>query len=212
MGNIANDKTPIEIVAGIILVKNLDESWILYQKYVMIFYAYLRLTNQSLLVFYMTATAHALIGASLAVKIANPIVGIPLAILSHFLADLIPHWDLGTNHRQKSLLRLKTETTLDVLLGYALVFLIFRNMADIRYLFIMAFAAQLPDWLEAPVFMFGVKIPPFTWLDWLGHKIQSRIQLPWGLITQIIVVGIMFLAVVSFADVKNALAGLLLAS
>jgi len=53
----------------------------------------------------MTATAHALIGASLAVKIINPIFGIPLAILSHFIADLVPHWDAGTNHKQKSLAR-----------------------------------------------------------------------------------------------------------
>jgi len=160
----------------------------------------------------MTATAHALIGASLAVKIVNPIVGIPLSILSHFLADLIPHWDLGTNHRQKSQTRLRAEAVLDVLLGFALVFLIFRNMADTRYLFAMVIAAQLPDWLEAPSFMFGIKVPPFSWMDWLGHKIQSRIQLPWGLITQIVVVGLMLLITVNFAEVKNALAGLLLTS
>jgi len=65
----------------------------------------------------MTATAHALIGASIAVKVVNPILGIPLAIISHFVADLIPHWDAGTNHRQKSLMRLRVEAALDVLLG-----------------------------------------------------------------------------------------------
>src|SRR3990167_11027957 len=74
----------------------------------------------------MTATAHALIGASLAAKIVNPVLGIPIAILSHFIADLVPHWDAGTNHKNKTLTRLKLEATLDVLLGFALVFLIFR--------------------------------------------------------------------------------------
>ncbi|MBI2012734.1 hypothetical protein HYS90_02270, partial [Candidatus Curtissbacteria bacterium] len=63
--------------------------------------------NQSNLAFLgpqllMTATAHALIGASIAAKITNPYLGIPLAIISHFVADLIPHWDAGTNHREKS--------------------------------------------------------------------------------------------------------------
>ncbi len=140
----------------------------------------------------MTATAHALIGASIAVKIVNPIIGIPLAIISHFIADLIPHWDAGTNHKNKSALRLKIEATLDVLLGFALVFLLFRDLADPKYLFAMVIAAQLPDWLEAPSWMFQIKIPHFTtWIDFLSHKIQSRMQLPWGLLTQIVVVSVL---------------------
>lgn len=144
----------------------------------------------------MTATAHALIGASLAVKITNPFVGIPLAILSHFLLDLIPHWDEGTNHREKSLAKIRLEATFDVLLGFALAFLIFRNLSDPVYLFAMIIAAQLPDWLEAPAAWFNVKIPPFSWMDWLGHNLQSRMQLPWGLVTQIVVVGIFVFAAV----------------
>jgi len=160
----------------------------------------------------MTATAHALIGASIAVKVVNPILGIPLAIISHFIADLIPHWDAGTNHRQKSLMRLRVEAALDVLLGFALVYLIFRNLVDPRYLFVMVIAAQLPDWLEAPSFMFNINVPPFSWLDWLGHKIQSRLALPWGLVTQIVVVGLLIIATVSFAPVDNLLASLIFAT
>jgi len=66
----------------------------------------------------MTATAHALIGASLAAKFSNPLLGIPLAILSHFIFDIIPHWDLGTNHRNKSMTRLRIEAVFDVLLVF----------------------------------------------------------------------------------------------
>ena len=157
----------------------------------------------------MTATAHALIGASLAVKITNPLLGIPLAIGSHFVADLIPHWDAGTNHRQKSALRLKLEATLDVLLGFALVFILFRTqtLANPVYVFSMVIAAQLPDWLEAPSWMFGLKVPPFSWIDWLGHKLQSRMQLPWGLVTQIVIVGALILSVLGGPqNVSQALA------
>ncbi|EKD57616.1 MAG: hypothetical protein ACD_57C00211G0005 [uncultured bacterium] len=160
--------------------------------------------------FYMTATAHALIGASLAAKFSNPLLGIPLAILSHFIFDIIPHWDLGTNHRNKSMTRLRIEAVFDVLLGFGLSFLIFSRAVDPIYLFIMIIAAQLPDWLEAPAFMFGINIPPFSWMDWVGHKIQSRMQLPWGLVTQIIAVGIALLISVNFADIKDTLASLLL--
>lgn len=158
----------------------------------------------------MTATAHALIGASIAVRFTNPIIGIPLAIASHFAADLIPHWDAGTNHRQKSAFRLKFEATLDVLLGFALSFLIFRNIVDPTYLFVMIISAQLPDWLEAPSWMFGFKVPPFSWLDYLGHKLQSRMQLPWGLATQVVaVLTVLYFARVNIVDIsRTLLAGL----
>lgn len=156
----------------------------------------------------MTATAHALIGASLAVKIVNPVIGIPLAILSHFIADLIPHWDEGTNHERKTLLRLRLEATADVLLGFALVFLIFRNfsLTNPIYLFSMVIAAQLPDWLETPSWMFGLKVPPFSWMDWLSHNLQSRMQLPWGLVTQVVTVVIVVLLAISPVEVGQALA------
>lgn len=150
----------------------------------------------------MTATAHALIGASIAAKISNPVIGIPLAILSHFIADLVPHWDAGTNHRKKSSMRLKMEAAADVLLSMALTVLFFWGRVEPIYLFTMVFAAQLPDWLEAPSWMFGLKIPPFSWLDYLGHKLQSRMQLPWGLVTQIVTVGIILVTVLGTTTVR----------
>lgn len=155
----------------------------------------------------MTATAHALIGASIATSVTNPILGIPLAIASHFLADLIPHWDAGTNHRQKTMTRIKIEAVFDVLLGFGLSYIIFRNFVDTKYLFTMIIAAQLPDWLEAPSWMFGFKVPPFSWMDWLGHKIQARMQLPWGLVTQVVVILIMMLLTIKFEGLRSSLAG-----
>lgn len=141
----------------------------------------------------MTATAHALIGASLAVKIANPYIGIPLAIFSHFVADLVPHWDAGTNHKKKTIMRLRVEATLDVLLGFALVALIFQSQVwqNPIYILGMVIAAQLPDWITAPAYMFNLKIPPFSWMYTISHNTQTRMQLPWGLVTQVVSVGIL---------------------
>ena len=138
----------------------------------------------------MTATAHALIGASLALKLANPYIGIPAALISHFIADMVPHWDAGTNHRKKTKLRLQIEATADVVIGFVLVFLLFRNHVDPLYLYSMVIVAQLPDWLESPYSMLGLNIPPFSTVHALQHRIQSRMQLPWGLVTQVVSVGI----------------------
>ena len=143
----------------------------------------------------MTATAHALIGASIAAKIVNPYIGIPIAIISHFAADLIPHWDAGTNRRKKTITRLRIESAIDVLLGFVLAYILFVRSVDPVYLFVMIIAAQLPDWLEAPASKFGIEVAPFTWVRWIGHRLQSRMQLPWGLVTQIATVG----AIVIFA-------------
>ncbi len=154
----------------------------------------------------MTATAHALIGASIAAKVTNPILAIPIAIISHFVADFIPHWDAGTNHRQKTKSRLRLEATLDVVLGFAAAFLIFGRVVDPTYLFIMIIAAQLPDWIEAPSWMFGLNVPPFSWMNWASHNLQSRMQLPWGLITQIVTVGLMILFALGPSSVSNAVA------
>ena len=142
----------------------------------------------------MTATAHALIGASIAARVVNPIIGIPLAFFSHFLADLVPHWDVGTNHRQKSNLRSRVEAVFDVLLGFFIAFLLFSQLVSPTYLIVMIIAAQLPDWIGTPYWLFDLKFPPFSWGYYLGHKIQSRLQLPWGLVTQIVVVGIIVVA------------------
>ena len=40
----------------------------------------------------MTATNHALTGAVIGLSISNPLVAIPIAFLSHFVLDAIPHY------------------------------------------------------------------------------------------------------------------------
>ena len=53
--------------------------------------------------------------------------------------------------------------------------------------------------------MFGFKVPPFSWLDYLGHKLQSRMQLPWGLVTQVVIVGMLVFLSVDVKEVSQSL-------
>ncbi len=137
----------------------------------------------------MTATAHSLIGAAIVTKIPDPAISLPLAFLSHFVMDKIPHWDIMTNH-PKSPKRIVIESAIDVLLGFVLSILIFGFNPLILC---AAFLAQLPDWLEIPYTIFGKR---FFFTD-LNYKIQkwvhdfwfdSRLPAPWGIVTQVIVV------------------------
>ena len=96
----------------------------------------------------MTATSHAVIGAVIAAKIGNPTLAIPIAIASHFAADLFPHWDSGTNRDKKSNRRFLYESVADVIIGWVVAFVIlsfFFPSTPIFYACVIIFAAQLPD-------------------------------------------------------------------
>ena len=47
----------------------------------------------------------------------------------------------------------------------------------------------IPD-LEGD-YMFNLKFPPFSWMEKIGHETQTRMQLPWGLVTQVVTVGLL---------------------
>lgn len=118
----------------------------------------------------MTATAHSLVGACLAVKIGNPALAIPLAFASNFLLDVVPHWDVGTHWHDRPLAKTFVYAALDVFLGLGLSLLLFSHTTDLSYLLLMIFIATFADWMESPYIFLGLKIPPF----YQFYKIQSR--------------------------------------
>ena len=50
----------------------------------------------------MTATNHAITGAVIVAGVSNPLVGLPLALLSHFVLDALPHFGAHTVAHAKS--------------------------------------------------------------------------------------------------------------
>jgi hypothetical protein len=145
------------------------------------------------LIFYMTATAHALIGAAIVTKIENPLLALPVALLSHLPLDLVPHWDTITNGRQKPKIVILAQAGLDVLLGFALTWYLFSKVTPPLRLLGGIFFAQLPDWLEAPYFFFNIKAFPFYQVRVVQVKFHNKLSLPWGLLTQVAVILAIFL-------------------
>lgn len=143
----------------------------------------------------MTATGHALVGAAIASQVPNPLVGLPLALASHFVFDKLPHWDPMTD-KNKTKRQIIEQTVLDVLVGFLLVAVIFVGVLHITnpiYIFLAAFTAQLPDWMEAPYALFRMKIPLIydnyrvqKWVHDIGF--DARMKAPWGVVTQAVVV------------------------
>lgn len=136
----------------------------------------------------MTATGHAVIGTVIAAKIGNPILAVPIAIASHFLADAFPHWDTGYHRKQKSRRTFLIESIIDVALGFVISYGLIRlffPQTNLSYAFFMVIMSQLPDWLTAPYLFFDFKFAPFCWFYGIQKRFDSRLGLPWGFINQV---------------------------
>ncbi|KKQ65801.1 MAG: hypothetical protein US86_C0008G0024 [Candidatus Daviesbacteria bacterium GW2011_GWA2_38_24] len=136
----------------------------------------------------MTLTAHALVGAALAASFSNPAIGIPLAVISHPILDMIPHWDFGRGWRKKTKLRLVAESSIDLFIGCALSFLLFSQNVVPWYFWSAVFAAIFWDIATAPYLMWNWKFPPFNLLYQMQSKWQGRASLTWGIIYQVVTV------------------------
>jgi len=144
----------------------------------------------------MLELPHAAIGLAIASKIPNPFIAIPLALASHFLIDLIPHWNPSLYSETKKYGRpLKKSTNiiiidviLSLFLGLFVVFKISSNLTMSLTLLFSVFASVVPDVIEGFYFFLGVKA---SWLQKLikfQHDHQARAPLIPGIITQIIVI------------------------
>ena len=133
----------------------------------------------------MTATAHALVGGAIAASIPDPLIGLPLAFISHPFIDMIPHWDFGWGWREKTKLKLFIEGSLDLALGTLVAFLIFGRFADPAYFFAAVLLSESWDLLETPYWFLKWNFPPFSTMYKFQSKIQGKAALPWGIVTQV---------------------------
>ncbi|MBI2329880.1 hypothetical protein HYU94_00625 [Candidatus Daviesbacteria bacterium] len=156
------------------------------------------MTKRATLDSYMTATAHALIGGTIAASIQNPTIGIPLAAISHPIADMIPHWDFGVGWNRKSKLVLFFQSAADLTFGVILTFLIFGSSTDRLYLFFAILMAEVWDFMQMPYLLFNFKFFPFSTFYRFGHRTNGKAKLPLGILTQVATVAGLILILRSF--------------
>ena len=154
----------------------------------------------------MTATAHAIVAAAIAGAVPNPYLAIPLAITSHFIMDAIPHWDFGTDWRTRSKNATGALAIAETVLGITLAYFLFRGKVETPLLLSTIIASELPDWLEAPWYIFfasknknGVSKKSGFWerltyrIYYRENMIHAKANLPLGLITQLVAVAFFLL-------------------
>ncbi len=145
----------------------------------------------------MTATAHAIVGGAIAASIPDPALGITLALISHPLLDMVPHWDFGKGWRNKDKLHFLAEGTFDLGFGLLISYLIFGRYINPLYFLAVVFASLLFDFLMTPYWFLNWKFPPFSWAYKFGSDTNGEAKLPWGILNQIAAV----LGVIIFLNV-----------
>lgn len=145
----------------------------------------------------MIELPHTIVGAAIATKIGNPHLALPLALASHFVMDMVPHWNPHLNKEVKEhgkVTKLTTYiVTIDVILSLVAGFLIAgKALPDTgKFLIVIAgcFLAVLPDVAEGPHFFLSQKWRPVKKLVEFQSKIQFNVPIIPGLISQALVIG-----------------------
>lgn len=132
----------------------------------------------------MLELAHALTGGVLAYRIGNPALSLPLSFASHFLLDLLPHWNphLSKEKKMHGFISQKTIflVTLDCFIGLVLgLFIAFKSLPDLsKFITVVAgcFFGILPDLIEAPFFFLNQRSKLLKKIVDFQNKIQFNVS------------------------------------
>ena len=150
----------------------------------------------------MLSISHAVTGAFIAVKIGNPYLTIPLILISHYLEDAIPHWDVGTGLTKgvKSPRLALQHEVFDLAIAGILVFIYFpSSLSSLSSLLSSpaiwgSFLGLLPDFLEAPRNFWKYEPAWLAPLTRFHHSFHHSIPRIWdGLAPQLLLLVILWI-------------------
>jgi hypothetical protein len=145
----------------------------------------------------MLLTPHTIVGIAIATNIPNPYLAVILAFLSHFLGDKIPHWDFYSNTKREERvvgwrpLAVMGDLAIGVAVGvfFTCYYLFVKNDTLLAVtVFFCGVASVLPDALSSLTIVGGKENRFLKILNKIQSKMQFQAPLPWGIITQVIVI------------------------
>ena len=101
----------------------------------------------------MLSTPHILVGGAIVKIIPNPIISLPLAILSHFLFDFIPHWDFKITLKPRPLMA----ALIDYVFGLALLYAVSSDQLNQLLIMFGGIGATGPDFLMGGARVLNIK-------------------------------------------------------
>ncbi len=144
----------------------------------------------------MLLTPHTLVGITIASSISNPFISVPLSFAMHFFGDKVPHWDffsgvpMGDRVKGWRIFAVMVDLTLAVATGLTFTYyaLWAKNNSYLAVnIFLSSIASCLPDALEVPMYYFDSNNFITRSIYAIQHRMQSRADLPWGALSQVVV-------------------------
>ena len=113
----------------------------------------------------MLETPHVIVGAAIATKVPNPLISIPLIFASHFVLDMVPHWNPHLNTEKNKFGKVTNLSSAivvgDVILAFVSGILIATRALPDTFQFFHILAASFisvsPDVIEGPYFFLNMK-------------------------------------------------------
>jgi hypothetical protein len=154
----------------------------------------------------MLELPHTIVGATIATKLGNPFLSLPLAFISNFLLDLIPHWNphlyTEMNHKgklsQKSKIIVIVDSALGLLVGTLLALRFYPDLGKVALILAGCFLAVLADLLEAPYFFLGSKNKYILKLISIQRKLQWNASFVPGILSQAVLILVCLLILFRF--------------
>lgn len=132
----------------------------------------------------MLSVTHGLVGATIAAQPISPIISLSVAFGSHFLLDLVPHWDWGVRFRKRPVITSFWYSLVDGLAAIAVVYGLFQAGQSFRpIVWLGMFTGMGQDFLDAPETFFRKPLPiPTTKFHRLFHANEKNVL--WGMLPQ----------------------------
>ena len=149
----------------------------------------------------MLETPHVIVAAAIAVKVGRPELALPLALASHFILDIVPHWNPHINQEvekfgsvsKRSTVIVAVDSAIALLTGSLIAYQTLPNYALVLTVLACCFLSVLPDLAEAPYFFLKMRNKLLgRWIT--SHRnLQNNAPAFWGILTQVAIVGATFL-------------------
>lgn len=135
----------------------------------------------------MTVSNHMMTGAFIAVIIRQPALAIPLAFVSHFVVDMVPHYGYGKVpfHERDAQKHFLLKQVVDTYAGVGLFWMIPYLLREVQAPWIIAwsmFAATVPDAYWAIQYAVAKRKGTYPALNRYArfHKAIQWCERPWG--------------------------------
>ena len=153
----------------------------------------------------MLELPHTLVGAAIATKIPNPLISLPLALTSHILIDLVPHWNPSLYTETKKFGRptkrsnqiVFWDTGLSLIAGFVVASRVLPDYYHFAIIVLACFMAVVPDVIEAPFFYLNYRPKFLKKLILWQHDHQGRAKPLPGLVVQLFTAALAILVIFS---------------